>query len=146
MLGPLQLWTGTAWTGIRAAQQRLALAVLLVKSGQIVTTDRHVDELWEHQQRRTATATVQVYVMRLRRMLEGSPIALETRGHGYQLLAGYGAIDASLFERGAELVRRSLAAGKTLRLPKTSAVQITWHARIRGGCRPGARVFIRRGG
>jgi DNA-binding SARP family transcriptional activator len=113
MLGPLQLWTGTAWTGIRAAQPRLVLAVLLVKSGQIVTTDRLVDELWEHKQPRTATATVQVYVMRLRRMLEGSPVALVTRGHGYQLLAEDSAVDASLFERGAELGRRSLAAGRT---------------------------------
>lgn len=113
MLGPLQLWNGTAWTGIPAAQPRLVLAVLLVEAGQIVTTDRLVDELWEHKQPRTATGTVQVYVMRLRRMLEGAPVALVTRGHGYQLLAEDGATDASLFERGAELGRRSLAAGKT---------------------------------
>ena len=113
MLGPLQLWTGTAWTGIRAAQPRLVLAVLLVESGQTVTTDRLVDELWERRQPRTATSTVQVYVMRLRRMLEGSPVKLVTRGHGYQLLAEDGAVDASLFERGAERGRRSLAAGKT---------------------------------
>jgi DNA-binding SARP family transcriptional activator len=113
MLGPLQLWTGTAWTGIRAAQPRLVLAVLLTEAGQIVTTDRLVDELWEHKQPRTATGTIQVYVMRLRRMLEGSPVALVTRGHGYELLAEDGAIDASLFERGAELGRRSLAEGRT---------------------------------
>jgi len=113
VLGPMQLWTGTAWIPIRAAQVRLVLAVFLLEAGQIVTTDRLVDELWGDKPPRTATGTVQVYVMRLRRMLEGSPVALVTRGHGYQLLADDGAIDASLFERGAEQGRRSLALGMT---------------------------------
>ncbi|MFG1708640.1 BTAD domain-containing putative transcriptional regulator [Nonomuraea sp. M3C6] len=89
------------------------LAVLLVEAGQIVTTDRLVDELWGDKPPRTATGTVQVYVMRLRRMLEGSPVGLVTRGHGYQLVADDGAVDASLFERDAEMGRRSLASGKT---------------------------------
>lgn len=113
MLGPLQLRGDTAWTGIRAPQPRLVLAVLLAEAGQIVTTDRLIDELWAEKPPRSATGMVQVYVMRLRRMLNGSPVALLTRGHGYQLLADDGAVDASLFERAAEMGRRSLAVGKT---------------------------------
>src|SRR5262245_47941244 len=99
MLGPLQLRTGTGWTGIRAAQPRLLLAVLHVQAGQIVSTDRLVDEVWDDRPPRTAIGTVQVYVMRLRRMLAGTPVGLVTRGRGYQLVAEDGAVDTSLFER-----------------------------------------------
>jgi DNA-binding SARP family transcriptional activator len=60
MLGPVQLWTGTTWTGIRAAQPRLVLAVLPVEVGQIVSTDRLIDEIWGDTPPRTATGTIQV--------------------------------------------------------------------------------------
>ncbi|MEV6110509.1 BTAD domain-containing putative transcriptional regulator [Streptomyces sp. NPDC051940] len=113
MLGPLQVWTGTAWTGIRAAQPRLVLAVLVAERGQSVSTERLVDEVWGDTPPRTAVGTVQVYVMRLRRLLQGSPVVLATRGHGYRLVAEDGAVDAALFERGAEAGRRTMAAGQT---------------------------------
>jgi DNA-binding SARP family transcriptional activator len=113
MLGLLQLRTGSGWAGIRAAQPRLLLAVLLVEAGQTVTTDQLVDEIWGERPPRTATGTVQVYVMRLRRMLEGKPVGLVTRGQGYQLVVEDGAVDTSIFERCAQAGRRSLAAGET---------------------------------
>jgi DNA-binding SARP family transcriptional activator len=46
MLGPLRVWNGAGWVPVHAAQQRLVLAVLLAGAGQMVTTQRLIDEVW----------------------------------------------------------------------------------------------------
>jgi len=86
LLGPLRVRDGTAWSPIRAAQQRVVLAVLLAEPGQVVSSDRLVAELWGDQPPREAQSALRGYVMRLRRTL-GDPAAgrLVTRGHGYEL-------------------------------------------------------------
>jgi DNA-binding SARP family transcriptional activator len=113
VLGSLSVWTGTAWSTIRAGQQRAVLAVLLVEAGRVVSTDRLVDELWGQRPPRAAVSTVQGYVMRLRRLIAAAPTRrLVTRGHGYELLVEDGELDAALFERLAASGRRSLAEGQ----------------------------------
>ena len=49
LLGPLRVRDGTVWSPIRAAQQRVVLAVLLAEPGQVVSSDRLVAELWGDQ-------------------------------------------------------------------------------------------------
>lgn len=71
-LGPMQVWDGTSWVGIRAPQQRAVLAILLARAGRVVSTERLVDEIWPDGPPRAAVNTVQTYVLRLRRLLDGN--------------------------------------------------------------------------
>jgi DNA-binding SARP family transcriptional activator len=114
VLGPLEVWDGTDWRTIRAAQQRTVLAVLLIEAGRVVTIDRLLDELWGGHPPATAVSTVQGYVMRLRRLLGKQPGArrLLTQAPGYRLLVGDEELDAAVFERLVESGQRELAAGR----------------------------------
>jgi DNA-binding SARP family transcriptional activator/tetratricopeptide (TPR) repeat protein len=108
LLGPLQFATGTGWASVRAAQQRLVMAVLVVEAGRTVTTERLVDELWGERPPATAKNTVQAYVMRLRKALDDQRL-LATRPGGYQLTAEPAEIDSRVFEQGVADARRRLA-------------------------------------
>ena len=46
MLGPLEVRTREGWCGIGAPKWRALLAALLLRPGQIVPTERLIDELW----------------------------------------------------------------------------------------------------
>jgi hypothetical protein len=95
MLGPLLVDDGASWSAIRATQQRLVAAVLLLQAGRAVPVERLVDELWGERPPPTAAATVRGYVMRLRRLLSGGPGGpLVTRGRGYELDVEDGDVDA----------------------------------------------------
>ncbi len=110
MLGPLRIWDGAAWSPIKAAQQRLVLAMLLAEAGRIVTTERLVDEIWGERPPRAAVSTVQNHVLRLRRILGRGPLL--TRGRGYELVVADGELDAQLFEGLVAQGRRMLADGQ----------------------------------
>lgn len=113
LLGPLQVWAGDAWLTVRAAQQRLLLAVLLIEAGRVVSVDRLVDELWGDRPPARAAATVQVYVGRLRRLLgDDAADRLVTRGSGYQLIVDDADLDAAAFERLIADARAERAAGR----------------------------------
>ena len=114
VLGSLQVWDGTSWCGIRAAQQRVVLAVLLIDSEQVVSTDRLIDEIWGARPPAAALSTVHGYVLRLRRLL--GDVAREhllTREHGYQLVVGADDLDARIFEQLVDRGRVRLAQGAT---------------------------------
>jgi DNA-binding SARP family transcriptional activator len=120
MLGPLRVWNGDGWTSIRAAQQRVVLAVLLIEAGRPVSTDRLIDEIWGERPPRSALVTVQGYVRRLRLLLgDHAHEQLRTRGKAYELTAGHDEVDAGAFERFAHAGTRALAAGD---LDKAAAV------------------------
>lgn len=67
-------------------KERCLLTVLAVYVGEVVAEDRLVDALWEGSPPRTATKTLQNYVMRLRRRLDsyGGGVIV-TRAPGYVL-------------------------------------------------------------
>jgi DNA-binding SARP family transcriptional activator len=111
ILGPVRARCATTeWVGVPADQQRVVLAVLLAEAGRVVSVDRLVDAVWSDRPPRRAVNTVQVYVMRLRRRIGDDVVA--TRGHGYELVAGAGDIDATVFERLVAAGRRDLDAGR----------------------------------
>jgi DNA-binding SARP family transcriptional activator len=113
VLGPMQVWHGDGWTTIRAAQPRIVLAVLLTQTGQVVSADRLVDELWGEHPPRTALNTIQGYVARLRKLLGDEPeTRLLTRDRGYLLEIADGSLDSHVFERLVESGQRSVAAGE----------------------------------
>ncbi len=113
LLGPLRVWDGANWLSVRADQQRVVLAVLLIEAGQRVSVERLLDELWGQQPPRAAVSVVQGYVMRLRRLLgAGAAGLLVTRRHGYELLAGDGDLDTQAYDRLVAAGRADLAAGR----------------------------------
>lgn len=128
LLGPLRLWNGSAWTPVQAAQQRVVLAILAIEAGQVVATDRLIDELWGDQPPRAAASVVRGYVMRLRRQLggenggkdsgknggagkNGKDGPLLTAASGYQLMVDPDEIDVSLFDGLVAEGRRAISCG-----------------------------------
>src|SRR5262245_61409387 len=122
ILGPLLVDDGASWSTIRATQQRVVLAILLLEAGRTVPVERLVDELWGERPPPTAAATVRGYVMRLRRLLGGglgSPLV--TRGLGYELVVEDSDIDARVFSGLAASARHALANGR----PETAAAELS---------------------
>lgn len=112
-LGPLRVWDGTVWSPVRAAQQRVVLAVLLAEAGRVVATERLIAEIWGEQPPRAAGSVLRGYVMRLRRQIGPghAGAALLTRTDGYELVVEEGAVDAAVFDHLVAAGRRALAGG-----------------------------------
>ena len=109
ILGSLEGTDKDRSLSLGAHKQRAVLAVLLLHQGEVVSTDRLVDELWGEQAPPTAVKSLQVYVSQLRKVLgEG---VLETRGRGYLLRLAPDQLDAERFEGLLELGRELFAAG-----------------------------------
>jgi Bacterial transcriptional activator domain/Transcriptional regulatory protein, C terminal len=122
MLGPLLVGDGASWSAVRAAQQRLVAAVLLLEAGRAVPVERLVDELWRERPPPSAAATVRGYVMRLRRLLgDGPDGSLVTRGRGYELVVADGDVDARVFAGLVTSARHALTNGQ----PETAAAKLS---------------------
>jgi DNA-binding SARP family transcriptional activator len=113
ILGPLEVARDGAPLVLGAVQQRALLAVLVLHCGEVVSTDRLIDELWGERAPAAAAKTVQVYVSHLRKALGAGVIV--TQGRGYRLAAAPGQIDAVRFEALAGEGRRALASGDAAR-------------------------------
>jgi DNA-binding SARP family transcriptional activator len=113
ILGPLELWTGQAWSAISARKQRSLLAALLADAGQIVPTDRLILEIWGDTPPAGANNLVSIYVHKLRKMIgdEGG-LVLRTRAPGYQLSLEPADLDLTQFEELAGEARQALASGE----------------------------------
>ena len=112
MLGPLEVRTREGWCGIGAPKWRALLAALLLRPGQIVPTERLIDELWGDDPPPGARKLVSGYVLRLRRMIDDPDgRVLVTRSPGYQLLAAHADFDAGQFENLLTAGRQALAQG-----------------------------------
>lgn len=73
------------------------LCVLVAHRGQVVSTDRLVDALWDEHPPPSVIATIQSQVSRLRALL-GPEFPIDRTGGGYRLDASCGGIDADRFE------------------------------------------------
>jgi DNA-binding SARP family transcriptional activator len=109
ILGPLEVARDGEPLVLGAAQQRALLAVLVLHRGEVVSTDRLIDELWGERAPATAAKTVQVYVSQLRKTLGAGVIV--TQGRGYRLVVAPGQVDAVRFEALGGEGRRALAGG-----------------------------------
>jgi DNA-binding SARP family transcriptional activator len=97
ILGPLEVSDETGPIALGGPKQRGLLAILVLEAGRVVPTDRLIDLLWGEEAPRTATASLQNAVGRLRKAL-GSDI-LETRAPGYLLRVAPDQVDARRFEQ-----------------------------------------------
>lgn len=86
-------------------KQRALLAILAVAGGDLVPTDRLIEELWGERPPRTALTSLQNFVSQLRKAL--GPDVLETRPHGYRLRLDQVNLDALRFQALLESARRA---------------------------------------
>ena len=120
ILGPLEVSDETGHVALGGPKQRGLLAILVLDAGRVVPTDRLVDLLWGDEAPKTATASLQNSVARLRRAL-GADV-LETRAPGYLLNVGQDQIDARRFERSLVDGRRMPAAERREQLERALAL------------------------
>jgi DNA-binding SARP family transcriptional activator len=112
VLGVMEVRTQEGWTGIGAPKWRALLAALLLRPGQVVSTERLADELWGDDPPPGASKLISGYVSRLRRMIgDADGRVLVTRSPGYQLLVGRDDLDVSRFEDLTAAGRRALSGG-----------------------------------
>ena len=109
ILGPLEVRNGPAAVRVPGAKERALLADLVVNTGQVVSADRLVEDLWGEDPPGNPANTLQGRVSALRRALgpAGSGLVV-TRPPGYVLEAGPEQVDAARFER---LVAEALVLG-----------------------------------
>jgi DNA-binding SARP family transcriptional activator len=120
ILGPLEVSDETGHVALGGPKQRALLAILVLEAGRVVPTERLIDLLWGDEAPKSATASLQNAVGRLRRAL-GSDI-LETRSPGYVLSVEPDQIDARRVERALADTRRLPAEERCDRLRATLAL------------------------
>jgi DNA-binding SARP family transcriptional activator/tetratricopeptide (TPR) repeat protein len=100
ILGPLEVHSPKGWTAIGAAKWRSLLACLLVRPGELISTESLIDELWGDSPPPTANNLVSIYVHRLRKEVMGDTEGsiLVRRAPGYLLRVAPGDLDIHEFE------------------------------------------------
>jgi DNA-binding SARP family transcriptional activator len=117
LLGPVEVRSAGAWLRPDRPQQRLVLALMALRAGQVVPIGELIGAVWAEAPPRSARGSMQVLVTRLRRLLAGTPAGrLERRGEGYQLHLEPDQLDVhrfrSLVKAGRETAdRRAAVAG-----------------------------------
>jgi len=117
ILGPLEVCAEGRPLPLPGAKQRALLTALLLHAGQVVASDRLVEDLWSDEPATTAMNALWVQITRLRKLLEpdrarGEPARLLlTRPPGYLLRVEPDQFDLHRFERLVGEGRQALAAG-----------------------------------
>jgi DNA-binding SARP family transcriptional activator/WD40 repeat protein len=106
VLGPLTI---EGDHGTLARRDRVVLAALAVRPGEVVTAEQLADAVWPETLPASWSKVVQGCVMRLRKVLGAH--AIETVPAGYRLAVALDQIDAQRFERAVGRARELLAAG-----------------------------------
>ncbi|MEU4240054.1 BTAD domain-containing putative transcriptional regulator [Actinoplanes sp. NPDC026619] len=109
VLGPVEVRDGAGTVAGGGDRQQAVLGVLVAAGGRVVSADRLADQVWNGAPPAKAASVLQVYVSRLRRLLEPdrpprSPAtALVSDAGGYALRLPDEAVDAWSFEREVRL-------------------------------------------
>ena len=114
ILGPLEVSADGRVLQLGSHKQRAMLGLLLVHANETVARDRLIEELWAEAAPATVESALNVYLSRLRRLLEsaGAGGVLGRQAHGYRLQVEPGQLDANRFEWLVGEGREALAAGK----------------------------------
>ncbi len=105
ILGPMEVREGTRRLDVPGGRAGALLAMLVLHAGDVVPSERLVDELWGEQPPHTANTVVQMHVLKLRKLLEpdrdalGRSTLLVTQGSGYRLAISPGDVDAGRFRQ-----------------------------------------------
>jgi DNA-binding SARP family transcriptional activator len=111
LLGPLEVRIDHGLpAAVGGVRQKALLAVLALRAGEVVSSDRLIEDLWGENASATAGHTVQVFVSRLRGALGSAAARLVTRPPGYMLELAADELDAARCERLYDAARAALAA------------------------------------
>jgi SARP family transcriptional regulator, regulator of embCAB operon len=123
VLGPVSVHEQGRSVLPTAGKPRQLLALLALRGNHLVTVGTLMQEVWGSRPPRSASTTLQTYVLQLRRLLaeaqqdrDGGAVGrakeiLQTRPGGYRLVLASGRIDALEFEQLAAAGRRAAAEG-----------------------------------
>jgi predicted ATPase/DNA-binding SARP family transcriptional activator len=100
-------------------RERTLLTRLLLSANHVVSADRLAEDLWSGNPPPHSTATLRVYISRLRRVLGRHAGILLTQAHGYRLKVGKDQLDAARFERLVRDADADMAAGRAERAAVT---------------------------
>ncbi|MGW0085379.1 AfsR/SARP family transcriptional regulator [Streptomyces sp. NPDC003393] len=118
MLGPVRAWHGGREVDLGPRQQRLVLAVLLLRRGHLVTVDEFIDAVWGAQPPTAAVSVLRTYVSRLRKVLEPcrgrgeSPKLIVSAANGYLAQVPDEALDLGMFEQQVARAKKLHAMGE----------------------------------
>jgi DNA-binding SARP family transcriptional activator len=99
ILGPLEVWHDGRAVAVTGARQRALLALLLLHAGEVVSTDRLLDEIWGDAPPAAGPTALRVRVSQLRKALRAGGEPLVTRPSGYMLRLEAEQLDLRRFER-----------------------------------------------
>ena len=116
VLGPLEVRSDGGPLTIKGVKERRLLGLLLSRANSVVPVDDIIEALWGSEPPPSAAKSVQVYVVRVRKILEprgraGDGSVLSRRGLGYALCADGGQVDALRFADLVARAREAAAAG-----------------------------------
>ena len=134
LLGDMEVVSEGKALALGPHQQRAVLAVLVLSSGEVVTSDRLIGALWGERPPATAAKTVQVYVSRLRKTLNGAQQGtaapeglIVTADGGYVLRADCEQVDVCVLE--------AIATSEPHRDRSFHGIVISWTALVIIGSR-----------
>ena len=125
VLGPFEVRERGRQVAPSAAKPRAMLALLACNANRVVSVEELIEELWGEHVPRSATNTLQTYVMQIRNhistALAGAGVSTDTvksvvviRGRGYELVTSGGSSDLLGYERLADAGHRAAEAGNWL--------------------------------
>ncbi|TDE41393.1 AfsR/SARP family transcriptional regulator [Nonomuraea mesophila] len=123
LLGPLTVERGGSVVDVGGLQQRVMLALLLLRAGQVVSSDELVDALWGESPPQTCRSRLHGLISGLRRALGEDGSLIETKAPGYRLIVPRRCLDVEEFDRALSCARDRAAGGD---LPQ--AVDLYHHA------------------
>ncbi|MCK8678219.1 AfsR/SARP family transcriptional regulator [Streptomyces lichenis] len=111
VLGPVRAWHGGTEVGLGSPQQRVVVAVLLLRAPHPVPAEELVEAVWGEDPPRSAVNQLRIYAHRLRRAraraaAPGTAPLIESAGSGYRLPLPPGALDATAFETAVATAHR----------------------------------------
>ncbi|MFJ8487883.1 BTAD domain-containing putative transcriptional regulator [Streptomyces sp. NPDC094038] len=112
LLGPVEVWDGGRRAPLGGSRPLAVLAALVVHLGEVISTERLVDFVWDEEAPATAGALVATHVSAVRRALSrvGTADLVRTRPPGYVADLAPDRVDARRFE---ELLTAGRSLGRT---------------------------------
>ncbi|MFE1837575.1 AfsR/SARP family transcriptional regulator [Streptomyces sviceus] len=114
LLGPVEVWEGNRRAPLGGVRPLAVLSALVVHLGEVLSTERLVDCVWDEQAPATASALVATHVSAVRRALArvGDAEVIRTRPPGYVADLDASQVDARRFEELLTSGRARAARGR----------------------------------